>query len=127
METAELEKTIDSLVEKALATHLPPLIAKVREETRDSASGSGGSGGKCKVLPKKGMTSCDRALNKGSYLLETVQGERLVFDTTRVYNQLGRCINHRTKDANCTYHPPLMVRGKNYVNKSYKEGGRATL
>ena len=52
---------------------------------------------------------------EGSYLLETVQGERLVFDATRVYNQLGRYINHGTKDSNCTYHPPLMVRGKKRV------------
>lgn len=50
--------------------------------------------------------------NEGCYLLEAVQGRRLVFDATRCYDQYGRYINHTRRGANCRYWRPLMVRGK---------------
>ena len=48
-------------------------------------------------------------MSKG--LLETQFGRRLVFDATRVYDQLGRYINHSSIGANCNYWCPLFVRG----------------
>ena len=49
---------------------------------------------------------------EGSSLLETQFGRRLVFDATRVYDQLGRYINHSSIGPNCNYWGPLFVRGK---------------
>ena len=45
-ETAALEKTVESIVERVLATQLPTLLARARGTTPTPASGSGGSGGK---------------------------------------------------------------------------------
>ena len=45
-ETAALEKTAESIVERALATQFPTLLARARGTTPTPVLGSGGSGGK---------------------------------------------------------------------------------
>ena len=45
-EAAHLEKTIKSIIERVLPTHLPPLLATTRGTMPNPASGSGESSGK---------------------------------------------------------------------------------